>query len=432
MNTRQQSSLAICAIPWVHQQISERGRVFPCAFFTESGSPLTDTNGRPLSLDEGDTLTTAWNSPLQRSLRLDMLAGKRPSGCARCFRLEAHGLPSLREVANRSWGDLLTALPALTEADGSCTVAARSIDIRFGNLCNLRCRMCSPESSVKLLREFSELHPEIGADYYSGLEDLAWFRPAPIRSALLAHAEKMEELHFAGGEPFLIPELASFLEELALSPRARSLTLSFNTNLTVLPDSITRLWPKFGKVKVIVSLDGKGALNNYIRFPSRFEVIERNLRKLDNDFDALGRPLVCFNVTVQAYNVLALPELVEYLIEEFRHFLPFPILSPLHWPAELSVEALPKRERNASASALLALPPAHGARWREVESRCDYDQGAARFEKNVRGLANRLVEAPEPSAEMTARFRATTSFFDRSRGQSLPEVVPGLRPLFGF
>ena len=84
-----------------------------------------------------------------------------------------------------------------------------------------------------------------------------------------------------GGEPLLIHQHYDFLNELVERGRAPFVTLEYNTNLSIVPEKALKLWEHFKKVKLGVSLDGVGPINDYIRHPSKWSVMERNLLKID-------------------------------------------------------------------------------------------------------------------------------------------------------
>ncbi len=406
-------SRTFCPLPWIHQLVSERGRIFPCAFSMESGEALRSESGAYYSAAEAEE---AWNSLAMRDLRKSLLRGEAPKNCSRCFRLEELGVPSLREVSNRHFGHLAEALLSETAEDGSAPRSLLAMDLRFGNFCNLRCRMCSPESSVKITEEFRAIYPNLSNDYFAELANLDWFRSEPARKVLLKNAPTLRELHFAGGEPFLIPEVAAFLEELVETGEGKHITLTFNTNLTLLPEKILNLWPQFERVKVFVSLDGVGTVNDYIRFPSKFAAIDKNLHFLDDNFTDLACSLVCFNSTIQMYNILSVEELVEYTTKSFKNFLPFPILSPLFWPEPFCIDVLSAELKKTAAQRLRNLIEKNVGAWKALESRCDYPDGANRFIRNIEGLI-RLMEARDRS-ELLPEFTRITEAFDKTRNQN--------------
>jgi len=415
-------SATFCVVPWMNRLVSERGRIFPCAFSMESGEALRDETGRFYSAAMDGELDAAWNSEALRSLRKKFLRGEKPQSCSRCFRLEQFQLQSLREVSNRHWGHLTSGLLAATAPDGSVALRPSSLDLRFGNFCNLRCRMCSPESSVKIMEEFKVLHPNLPESYFKDLQNLDWFRSETVQRLLLEYAPDLTELHFAGGEPFLIPEVADFLEKLINTGEARHITVTFNTNLTLLPEKIYRLWRSFKKVKVFVSLDGLGAVNNYIRFPSDFTQIQKNLSFLDEHMKELSCSLVCVNTTVQMYNILSLDKLIEHMTTAYNNIFPFPILSPLHWPEYFCITVLPQNLKLTAEDRLLAVQEKMIDTWRHVEHRCDYPAGAERFAASIRGLTRFMLDSDHSS--LLADFRHTTAHFDTTRKQNLAAIEP--------
>src|SRR5207302_1496655 len=101
------------------------------------------------------------------------------------------------------------------------------------------------------------------------------------------------------------------------------------------------LWPEFRAVKILASVDGYGPLNELIRYPARWSVIDRNLRDLDQNFERLGLSDVIVMTTVQIYNVMDLDPLYEYLATHFEKVCPLPQLINLHHPPYLRTQVLP-------------------------------------------------------------------------------------------
>lgn len=406
-----------CIVPWIHQYISERGKFYPCAFSTETGASLCDENDHELLATSPTALRTAWNSEKIRSMRREFMRGETPASCARCERLESFQIPSLREVSNRHWGNLLPTLLTQTNPEGFLSTVPNSFDLRFGNHCNLKCRMCSPESSQKTAEEFQALHTEVRPEYFEEIKHFDWFRNPVIVEKILTHALEIQELHFAGGEPFLIPEIFSFLEKLVMHKHSQHIVLSFNTNLTFLSKEITALWPQFKAVKLLASLDGHSDVNDYIRFPSKFSVIEKNLRTIDENFQTLSCSLLCIHTTVQAYNILRLPELIHFVTREFKNFFAFPILSPLHWPDELATNVLPQELKNLAKKRLENEIRENRIFWKSIEHRCDYPNAAEKFIQSIEGNIRLMME---PSAAGSwNKFQKSTNFFDAKRGQNI-------------
>ena len=145
------------------------------------------------------------------------------------------------------------------------------------------------------------------------LREHNWVKSRPLAFLMEQCLPSLESLHFAGGEPLIIPEMLEALDLCIQAGRADQIDLSYNTNITVIPDRVARLWPYFRSVTVHCSVDGFGAVNDYIRRPSQWSDIDRNLHLLDQHFKEWKLRLVVCSATVQAYNVLQLGELFDYL-----------------------------------------------------------------------------------------------------------------------
>ena len=133
-------SPTICALPFGHLFLSEEGKNFPCCYALESGEPSRNERGEVIHASRN--LEEVWNCADQKKIRLQMLAGEQPRACTRCFVLEKHGLQSNREVSNLRFSGELAKAVSRVEKDGSMPLELYSLDLRLGNLCNLRCQMC--------------------------------------------------------------------------------------------------------------------------------------------------------------------------------------------------------------------------------------------------------------------------------------------------
>lgn len=157
----------------------------------------------------------------------------------------------------------------------------------------------------------------------------------------------MRHIHIVGGEPLLIDRHYDLLKTIIKTGRPDKTIIEYNTNLTFLPEKIYEIWKHFKKIQIGVSIDGTGALNNYIRHPSRFEKIEKNLEVIDKRFDNIQ---VWIAVTVSAYNIFHLPELIEWKLKKrflkvnYEKTSPNPLITAhlLHTPPFLSIKTLPK------------------------------------------------------------------------------------------
>ena len=409
-------SKTYCPLPFSHLFLSEEGKSFPCCYTLESGAVNRDEDGNPMMVTDRDSLQAAWNSPTMRELRKELLAGKEPNACARCFSIERHGMQSLRQISL----DRFTP-SGKTRSDGSMDLDLLSIDLRLGNLCNLKCQMCSPVSSVKMIDDFKRLYPNSDGEFEK-YRNLDWFKNPEVLEMILDHSSSMREIHFAGGEPFLIKEVYDFIRRLAKLPHSSQIRLSFNSNLTILPEPLFSLFRNFDGVRLIGSIDGVGDVNDYIRYPSQFHRIEKNLREMQGRKTEWNLQFVCFNITVQMHNILYLTETIQFLNREFSDFLPFPVLSPLHVPNCLSIQVLPAHLKSLAKEKLELFLVEETPYWKSIEHRDPNPNGAERFSRHVKGIIDFMMA--EDHTDLLPEFWRFSSEVENIRGKKLP--VPGL------
>ncbi len=309
-------------------------------------------------MDQQLTDAELLNSPDVTAVRLAMLRGEWPAACERCRLSEEAGSVSNRHHMNRRFGHWRAEALSGTAEDGTLgRPLVRYADIGLGNVCNLTCRMCGPSASRLWAEHYNECQPK---DYQRPVQELAllrnhnWVKSRPMAFLMEQCLPCLESLNFAGGEPLIIPEMLEALDLCIQAGRADQIDLSYNTNLTVIPDRVARLWPYFRSVSVHCSVDGFGAMNDYIRRPSKWSDIDRNLQLLDQNFREWKLRLVECCTTVQTYNLLQLGELFDYLAESFQHVAPAPVLIPLYEPAYLSIRVLPAAVKEVARQRLLA------------------------------------------------------------------------------
>lgn len=417
-------SPSFCTLPWLHLFADEGGLMYPCCRSVGTKKPNVNERGQPIRVHTVTSLEEAWNTGYMRTLRQDMLAGGRPKACERCYMYDDLGMRSHRQDANDEYRERIPALLAATDAEGRAPLDLRSVDLRLGNLCNLRCRMCSPQSSRALIGEFADAYgiaPTSRA--FSELKALDWFASEQFWTLFERHSGNIERLHFAGGEPLMIPQMFDFLERLVTLGRAPGISLSYNTNATLLPDRVYDLWPHFARVRVTASIDGFGPVNSFIRFPSDWAVIDANLRRLEADRDRLNlRGGLAFNTTVQVFNIFRLDAFLDYVVETFA-FSEAPNLSVLTGPRHFSIQIMTAEMKEAAAARLRAAMTRLSSRWparwhgAELES----------LVVSVDGIIEHMMK--EDAADQLPAFRKWCAIQDRHRQQSTAEVLPELAPL---
>ena len=251
-------SKTFCIYPWIHLHAYPTGEAYPCCH-AEMGVGQIG-NCRTHSLKE------IWNSPQQKQLRADMLSETPNAACGRCYEQEASGFFSGRKSANKHHGHHV-GRAMRTEPDGNLAQFGMTYwDIRFSNLCNLKCRSCGHIFSSQWYQDQARL---AGGDWKdrNTVLNYAGRTETDMWSQLEPHLDYVEQIYFAGGEPLLMEEHYRILEELLKRGRT-DVRLIYNTNFThtdLKGRSVFEYWKQFDSVAVGASLDGHGSAAEYIR-----------------------------------------------------------------------------------------------------------------------------------------------------------------------
>lgn len=412
-----------CSLPWMHLFIDNTGEHYPCCVAPETPHKNCNELGVPFHVNDCDTLNDLWNSPYMRDIRLKMLRGERPEPCTACFRAEDLGMASYRYWSNLRFANVAQKSVQLTQADGTSELTLHSFDIRLGNQCNLRCRMCYPGASKGLVEDFKRLGMMSEQDAQQHLA-CDWFEQPEFWDLFLRHSRDIKSLHFAGGEPFIIKQHFSFLKELVEANVAQQVELSYNTNLTILPQELLALWKHFKQVDVMVSIDGLSEVNRYIRFPSNWEQIQKNARFLHENRATYNIGLVKFNTTVQVYNIFTVTDIIDFLLEQYPDAF-FLNLALLVVPDELSIQVLPaavKQELTAKLNTYLEC-----RRKDFLQLKSDFDIGNKLID-NIEAIVKFLNAKDE--SHLLPNLIQRTQIFDESRKLYCSDCVPELAAIF--
>jgi radical SAM protein with 4Fe4S-binding SPASM domain len=261
-----QDSKTFCIYPWIHLHAYPTGEAYPCCH-AEMGVGQVG-NCRTNTLEE------IWRDQPMAQLRKDMLSETSNAACGRCYEQEASGFFSGRKSANKHHGHHIKKLE-------SNPFEMTYWDIRFSNLCNLKCRSCGHIFSSQWYQDQAKL---AGGDWKdrNTVLNYAGRTETDMWSQLEPHLDYVEQIYFAGGEPLLMEEHYRILDELVRRKRF-DVRLIYNTNFThtdLKGRSVFEYWSQFKSVAVGASLDASGARGEYIRKGTDWAVVEQNRRDM--------------------------------------------------------------------------------------------------------------------------------------------------------
>lgn len=359
-----------CILPWINISTRANGDLRVCCHANQGPTRgiYKKEDGSNYNLHR-DKITDAINSPLAKDIRKTMIEGKWHKECVRCLREEKAGMKSRRINDGERFAQHINWDKAVQNTDEDGKINLKEIkqtyyDIRLGNFCNLKCRMCSPMDSsawyddyVKMYgkEQFWDTHGTVKMHKnekgkYSAT-DYDWVHKDHFWENLEENVAGMQHVYLVGGEPLIIERHYEFLNHCVEKGYAKDITLEYNTNLTNIQPRALDLWGNFKQVQFGISMDGIGDTLEYVRNPLKSKLIEKNLKKLDE----VGSQTMNFRAwiafTIGALNAFHLPDFLRWKIEQDFAIIspmlknnpkPFANVHPIHKPHELSIRFLPK------------------------------------------------------------------------------------------
>jgi MoaA/NifB/PqqE/SkfB family radical SAM enzyme len=304
----------ICMLPWISIETSPIGTARPCCLAVDE---ITKLDGTKYSLRE-NTLEEIYHSDYMQNLRKDFLAGNKPATCQRCWDEEAAGRVSKRINSRIRLKEYYNSVDFQNIDPNQLWF----IDLKLGNICNLKCRICGSWSSSKWAKEEIDYIPKLVDRKthlaYTYLKDGAWPRESEVfwdnLKTLLPNIKYFE---FTGGEPFLIEQHFELLRYAVEQGYSKNIEVHYNTNGTVFPES-AELWANFKHVEIAFSIDNVGARFEYERYGADWLEVQANIKRFTEMRSAKISTQLCTTVNIQ--NVYYLPELCGWVQDQvFDH-----------------------------------------------------------------------------------------------------------------
>lgn len=300
-----------CILPWIHFHAWPNGKVMPCC--------VADSSQAVSKVKPGQSIIEMMNSDAYKQMRLDMIDDKPVEACKRCYDIEKIGIWTLRQSQNMVRGPAAIDLVDDTNEDGSIEqFKMKYMDIRFSNLCNMKCRTCGPECSSLHAQEFVEKRKgkEALKGYFKmDTTMISVNETGEFFKKLKPYLDDVEEVYFAGGEALITKEHYDCLEYWIKKGLTDKIELTYTTNFSALKyknKDLVALWKQFPKIKIWASLDDSGARAELLRKGTDWAKIEENIRKIRTEI-----PHAEFSITptVSIWNVFSFPKFFDYLIE---------------------------------------------------------------------------------------------------------------------
>ena len=366
-------SKTFCIAPWHDTHIVTDGGFKGCCVMSQG--PLKGrfhTDGKPVTISDG--IRAGINSDTAKELRLASLNNEWHPECKRCMDEENSGMKSMRQFYDERWSEKFSYDDALNVTDIQTGDVPEDFtpfyfDIQLGNLCNLKCRICSPLVSSSWIPDYQKLMKKgksweqnyapgrapiriehvHGKQYNVTPDPFAWANSDEFWEKMSEIKSSIDHLYLIGGEPMMIHRHFKFLKECVESGDSKRMTLQYDTNLTNLPQNVMEYWKEFKVLEIGFSIDGMGPELEYMRHPVKWDHMLKNINRLEQFAKENDNVKLTDSVTVSIYNVLHILDYIEWKIKagkyEFdymwqRHPKHFGV-HPLHGPDFLCVKTIP-------------------------------------------------------------------------------------------
>jgi MoaA/NifB/PqqE/SkfB family radical SAM enzyme len=304
---------------------------------------IVDDQGKKFQLTNS-TFDQIQNSQHLKNLRQQFLDGQQPQTCRRCWQEERAGRTSKRMHT-------LDRLKHMGISD-NWTADAKPLmflDLKLGNICNLKCRICGSWSSSTFASE--ELNFIVDREdkkksfHYQMLRDGAWPRNSEqFWHELDSAMAQVRYIEFTGGEPFMIREHFDLLRRLVDRGYAHQIEIHYNTNGTQYPEEAEDIWCHFRHVEIAFSVDDVGERFEYQRSNAGWSEINHNIelfRQMRSRISNITLQVCC---TINAFNVMYLSDVAQWID---RQKFDFVYWNMLHDPYYFSIANLPERAKQA-------------------------------------------------------------------------------------
>lgn len=317
-----------CTAPWTHTYVSPQGERRLCCASREDASfqrqYIDADTGTKTDVFAPDTLAEHWNSEYMKDIRKRIMAGERISQCEVCND-QVLNLHTYRNYFTQTlFPHHINKIYESTSPDGHTTLDPVSFDYRLSNRCDFKCRMCGEQLSSSWeaeKRKHGMWNPKFDK----------WMAPElriPIRDfqenvledelQRAVDNETVEELYWVGGEPLMWEKHWTVMQQLVDTGHAKNVVVRYNTNLNRTSRGRSELYtllPHFKRVNLCASIDGPGAIGEYIRTGLNWTKWLNNFKAGLFLRDQFGDDAIVFDVTLTMPGLFSLKDMFDLALE---------------------------------------------------------------------------------------------------------------------
>ena len=317
-------SSSMCLAKWLQVSLHlTTGKTHSCYH-----PPVHDIDRKEL-LKNPSALHNTKQKKIEREL---MLKGRRPEGCAYCWKIEDSG----NHYSDRHYRSLEpwaeNRFQEVVQEGSEAFIVPSYVEVNFNQACQLKCSYCSPHLSTAWMDEIKKYgaypttrpHNDIKSLKEKNLWPLSAQEENPYVTAFWKWwpelYPQLRVFRMTGGEPLIDHNTYRVLEYIQFHPHP-DLELAITSNLCPPEKMMNRFQKELKEIlrdkkifrfMLFPSIDSWGGQAEYIRFGLDIREFEKNIRLLLREIPEL---LISFIVTVNALSPFSLNELLERILE---------------------------------------------------------------------------------------------------------------------
>lgn len=335
-----------CSSPWFHYKITPAGDYVACRW----DSSLATSHFNIYNTSLKDYL----NSEVMCNLRTQLLEGQAPEICKACRYEDKHNKVSGRQrqllksaislgnfdktfCASPHWDDFSYSY----ENKGLTRTNAVDFQIDLGNTCNSACIMCRPSYSSRLATDYvllNKIDKDLFPEFYPSKN---WADDDDLVDKFvdeISQIPNIKYIHFLGGETLYLKSFYTICNKMIANGLSKNISIGTTTNCTIYTPELEHVIKNFQHVHLGLSVESFHTINDYIRWPSKINVIENNIEKFLYLRKSTGLHL-SLRITPTIFSIYHIDTIFEYMI---KNSIIAESCNILQDPTCLRIELLPK------------------------------------------------------------------------------------------
>jgi organic radical activating enzyme len=230
-------------------------------------------------------------------LQQKFLNSEIPTVCRGCIEQEKTLGRSLRTDANQDYHNQIFD-----------TTQISFIDYRSSNICNFKCRTCTPAFSNGISQE-AKKHTELLKFYHPTEEKVVTVTDANS-VWIMSNLSQIKRLMFTGGEPTVMPNVKEILKKI-LADQINDIQILITSNASFTDNFWYELTESCNNLHWTLSIDAISSSAELVRHGTRWSVVEKNLAWMAKHSHSLD-----VNTVVSELNVFQLKPLLKLIRQE--------------------------------------------------------------------------------------------------------------------